>query len=232
MNSVHQSLKPIRSFARRGGRLTRGQRRALDQHWPRYGLSLGDDAETLDFYRIFNRLAPTIMEVGFGDGEALFAVAQKNPQNNYIGVEVHRPGVGHLVLRLHQYNLTNVKVFCEDAIDVLNNAVRDASLTELCLFFPDPWPRKKHHKRRIVQPPFIDLVARKLKPGGVFHYATDWQEYADEALARLDASSNLVNRAGTGIFSPRPEHRPETRFEKRGRRLGHGVWDIIMEKPA
>ena len=228
---IHRPIRAIKSFTLRGGKLTKGQQRALQELWPAYGLSLDNLAnERTDFQQIFRRAAPTILEIGFGDGKALFEVAQKNPHQNFIGVEVHRPGIGHLLIQMHHYNLTNVKLFCADAIDVLNTAIRDQALAKICLFFPDPWPKKKHHKRRIVQPPFIDLVAKKLKPGGIFHYATDWRDYANEAMGKLELSSALVNIAGRGNFSPGQQQRPETKFEKRGRRLGHGVWDIIMQK--
>lgn len=228
---MNQSHKPIRSFTIRGGKLTKGQQRALQTLWPTYGLSLDDLADKpADLQQIFKRSAPTILEIGFGDGKALLEVAQQNPQQNFIGVEVHQSGIGHLMIRLHDYNLTNVKLFCADAIDVLNTAISDQSLAKICLFFPDPWPKKKHHKRRIVQPDFIDLVAKKLESDGIFHYATDWQNYADDAIGKLELSPTLINIAGRGSFSPRPQHRPETKFEKRGLRLGHGVWDIIMQK--
>ncbi len=222
--------RSIRSFAVRGSKLTTGQQRALQELWPVYGLSLKElEGVQADFRQIFGRCAPTVMEIGFGDGKALFEVAQQNPQQNFIGVEVHRPGIGRLMMRLHRHNLTNVKLFCADAIDVLNQGIGDQSLAKICLFFPDPWPKKKHHKRRIIQQPFIDLVAKKLAPDGVFHYATDWQDYADEAMSKLELSPVLVNIAGTGKFSPCPQ-RPETKFEKRGHQLGHAVWDIVMQK--
>ncbi|WP_424946310.1 tRNA (guanosine(46)-N7)-methyltransferase TrmB [Candidatus Spongiihabitans sp.] len=234
MNQVHRPTKPIRSFTLRGGKLTKGQQRALHELWPAYGLSVDELTDELtderaDLQYIFGRSAPTLLEIGFGDGKALLEMAQENPGQNFIGVEVHRPGIGHVLMQIHRHNLTNVKIFCADAIDVLNKAIRDQSLAKICLFFPDPWPKKKHHKRRIVQPPFIDLVANKLEPGGIFHYATDWRDYADEAMGKLESSA-LVNVAGSGNFSPHPPPRPETKFEKRGRRLGHGVWDIIMQK--
>ncbi len=235
-NQLHEphhkppSNRSIRSFTVRGGKLTRAQERALQTLWPVYGLSLEALAgERVDFQNLFGRVAPTILEIGFGDGKALFEVAQQNPQQNFIGVEVHRPGIGRLMMHLHRHNVTNVKLFCTDAIDVLHQGISDQSLSKISLFFPDPWPKKKHHKRRIIQPPFIDLVAKKLALDGVFHYATDWQNYADEAMSKLELSSALVNVAGTGNFSPRPQ-RPETKFEKRGQQLGHAVWDIVMQK--
>lgn len=230
-SSMHRVHRPIKSFTLRGGKITKGQQRALQVLWPAYGLSLEQMAnERADFQQIFQRTAPTTLDIGFGDGEALLEMAQKNPQQNFIGVEVHQPGIGHLLLQIHRYNLTNVKVFCVDALDVLNKAISDQSLAKICLFFPDPWPKKKHHKRRIVQPSFVSLVANKLQTNGIFHYATDWQEYANDALTKLELSLALTNIAGQGNFSSGAPQRPETKFEKRARRLGHGVWDIIVQK--
>ncbi len=235
MTQIHRSLstRSIRSFSIRNGKLTTGQQRALQELWSVYGLSLEALAgKRADFQQIFGRSAPTILEIGFGDGKALFDVAQHNPQQNFIGVEVHRPGIGQLLMQIHRHNLSNVKLFCTDAIDVLNQGISDRSLAKICLFFPDPWAKKKHHKRRIIQPAFIDLVAKKLQADGIFHYATDCQNYADEAMNKLESSATLVNIAGRGNFSTRPQQRPETKFEKRGQRLGHTVFDIIMLKPA
>ncbi len=201
--------------------------------WPVYGLKLDQFINNpIDFEIIFNRRAPTILDIGFGDGEALFEVAQKNPHQNYIGIEVYRPGIGHLLMRANQHALGNLRVFNDDGIEVLDAGISDNSLDKICLYFPDPWPKKKHHKRRIVQPKFIELVASKLKPEGIFHFASDWQDYAIDALEKIEATSVMTNLAGTGNYAPRPLDRPKTKFEKRGLRLGHGVWDIIMEKPA
>jgi tRNA (guanine-N7-)-methyltransferase len=231
MNYADSSPKTIRSFTIRGGKLTSGQQRALEHLWPLYGLGqLPSAGYRIDFEKIFGRLAPAILEIGFGDGKALLEAAQQNPQQDFIGVEVHKPGIGHLLLRLHQYDITNVRVICDDAIEVLQHGIKDESLSKVCLFFPDPWPKKKHNKRRIVQSHFITLLENKLLPGGVFHFSTDWQEYADEALCKLDQSTRLENLAGKGDFSPRPDTRPETKFEIRGQRLGHEVRDIIMIK--
>ena len=225
----------------REGRLTKGQQRALDELWPVYGLSLPNPevltsevlaAETgpLNPEQIFRRSAPTCLEIGFGDGGALLQMAKENPDCNYIGAEVHRPGVGRLLLQLEQHRLTNVRVFCEDGIQVLARAIMDQSLRGIYLYFPDPWHKKKHHKRRIVQAANIELIYAKLANGGCFHFATDWQPYADEALQRLEDFGRFENCAGTGRFSPRPDDRPLTKFERRGHKLGHGVWDIVMRK--
>jgi tRNA (guanine-N7-)-methyltransferase len=231
MNNPDTPRKTIRSFTIRGGKLTSGQQRALERLWSLYGLGeLPSDGYNVDSEKIFGRSAPVILEIGFGDGKALLEAAKQNPQQDFIGVEVHKPGIGHLLLRLQQDNITNVRIICDDAIEVLQHGIKDESLSKVCLFFPDPWPKKKHNKRRIVQSGFIALLEQKLLPGGVFHFSTDWQEYADEALYKLDQSARLENLAGKGKFSARPDTRTETKFEIRGQRLGHAVRDIIMKK--
>ncbi len=216
----------------REGRMTNGQKRAIEEFWSAYGLSVKDSASPISFEACFGRVAPTILEIGFGDGGALFQMARRYPQKNFIGVEVHRPGVGKLLVDVHNDDLKNVRVFCEDGNEVLASAIADSSLQGVNLFFPDPWHKKKHHKRRILQPHFIELVKSKLEVDGYFHFASDWEPYALEALELLDNTIGLVNVAGRGSFSPRPDTRPLTKFEKRGQRLGHGVWDIVMTKPA
>ena len=233
MTNTRPAFRPIRTYVLREGRLTAGQRRALDELWPRYGLALpasGDGAP--DLRRAFGRDAPTRLEIGFGDGGALLEMAQKNPHCNFIGAEVHRPGVGHLLLQIEAHRLTNVRLFCDDGIQVLSAAIAEQTLDAIYLYFPDPWPKKKHHKRRIVQPAFIELVSTRLTQGGCFHFATDWQPYAEEALARLEQSAHFQNQAPPGHFSPRPNNRPETKFERRGQKLGHRVWDIVMRKTS
>ncbi len=209
--------------------MTRAQQRAIADLWPVYGLA-PDTWGPLDFPAIFGRVAPVILEIGFGDGGALLEMARNNSTQDYIGIEVHRPGVGNLLLKLEQEQLSNVRVISEDALEVLQRRIGLNSLDNLNLFFPDPWPKKSHHKRRIVTLDFIQLVAARVKPGGVFHFATDWQPYAEEALDRIEGCHQFANQAGPGRFSPRPASRPETKFEKRGRRLGHGVWDILMRR--
>ena len=209
--------RPIRSFVRREGRMTPAQARALEELWPRFGLTPGDDL--LDFSAAFGRRAPVVLEVGFGNGNVLAALAAQQPQNNYLGIEVHRPGVGHLLRRLHGESLANVRVLCVDAKEVLARNIPDASLAAVYLLFPDPWPKQRHHKRRLVQPEFIELVRRKLKLGGVLHLATDWQDYAEHMQAVLGASSG---------FAPAPAGlRPDTKYAARGRRLGHVVRDLV-----
>lgn len=224
MNEVVRSLRPIRSFVRREGRMTPAQRRALEELWPRYGLDAGD--APFDFIRIFGRRAPVVLEIGFGDGEALAATATAHPQNDYVGIEVHRPGVGALLRRLAEQNLTNVRVMVADAKEVLTARVPDGSLAAVHLFFPDPWPKQRHHKRRLVQPDFAALVAGKLAPGGYFHVATDWQDYAEHVAAVLARTPGMVEDAARADFFARPP----TRFERRGRRLGHAVRDLVYRR--
>ena len=217
----------IRSFIRRQGRLTPGQQLALDNYWDKYCLNPNAD---YDFSQVFGRNAPLFVEIGFGNGESLSSMAAANPDKDYIGIEVHRPGVGHLLLLLNQQSLTNVRIYCHDAIEIMEHKIADNSLSGVHLFFPDPWPKKKHHKRRIVRPDFIDLLIRKLKPEGYFHAATDWENYAEAMLAVLSESSALRNASPSNDYCQCPEYRPLTKFEQRGIRLGHGVWDLIFIK--
>ena len=217
----------IRSFIRRQCRLTPGQQLALDNYWDKYCL---DPKADYDFAAVFGRNAPLFIEIGFGNGESLSSMAAANPDKDYIGIEVHRPGVGHLLLLLNQQSLTNVRIYCHDAIEIMEHKIADNSLSGVHLFFPDPWPKKKHHKRRIVRPDFIDLLIRKLKPEGYFHAATDWGNYAEAMLAVLSESSALRNASSSNDYCQCPEYRPLTKFEQRGIRLGHGVWDLIFIK--
>lgn len=227
MNTREPPNREIRSFVRREGRITRSQQRALEELWPRYGLETGP---RLDLDRLFGRQAPHTLEIGFGNGASLAAMAEQEPDTDFIGIEVHRPGVGHLLLELERRGLKNVRIICDDAVQVLKNCLPDESLDRVLLFFPDPWPKKRHHKRRIVQPAFIELLARKLKSGGILHMATDWENYAGHMLAVMAQTEAFRNCAGRGNFSQRPAYRPATRFEQRGQRLGHGVWDLLFER--
>lgn len=211
---------------RRQGRLTEGQSRALEQYWDDYGLTLADGR--LDYAALFGNAYPVILEIGFGNGASLLQMAQHAPQKNFIGVEVHRPGVGKLINDAHQAGVNNVKVFCEDAIEVLAHNIADSSLDGVQLFFPDPWHKKKHNKRRIVQPAFAQTIRGKLKIGGYFHMATDWEPYAQQMLEVMSAAEGFTNQAGAGNYAPKPDYRPNTKFEKRGERLGHGVWDLVF----
>ncbi len=220
--------RPIRSFVRREGRITPAQARGLDDLWPQYGLNLPQTP--LDLSSLFQSDHPKVLEIGCGMGEGLLHMAENQPQWDFIGIEVHRPGVGALLNGLEEKQLTNVRIFCHDALEVLRDAIPDASLDRVLLFFPDPWPKKRHHKRRIVQPAFLELLAKKLKPGGVFHMATDWENYAQNVLALLNETPGFVNHCFEKGYSERPDYRPMTRFERRGIRLGHGVWDILFTR--
>ena len=219
--------RAVRSFVARAGRMTVAQERAWRELWPRYGIA--DSVDALDLDALFGRRARRTLEIGFGNGESLVALAAAHPEEDFLGIEVHRPGVGHLMLRAEALGLGNLRVACRDAVEVIEQRLPDESLDEVLLYFPDPWPKKRHHKRRIVQPPFVALVARKLKHDGRFRLATDWEHYAGQMLDTLAANPQLENESGSG-FAPRPESRPLTRFESRGQRLGHGVWDLTYRK--
>ena len=221
-------MRPVRSFVRRAGRMTAGQRQALELGWARWGLDSADGM--IDPAAVFGRVAPAIVEVGFGMGASLAEMAQAQPGTDYIGIEVHEPGVGKLLWLCEQQGIDNVRVYREDAVEVLQRCLPPQCLDGVQLYFPDPWPKKKHHKRRLLQDDFAALVASRLRPGGYFHLATDWQPYAEHMMEVLSAQADFVNRAGVGHFSPRPAWRPCTKFEQRGERLGHGVWDLIFEK--
>jgi tRNA (guanine-N7-)-methyltransferase len=212
----------------RGGRITEAQQRALESLWPKYGVAF--EAHVLDFDSAFGRQAPVTLEIGFGNGDNLAALAAAHPDRNYLGVEVHRPGVGRLLLALEQRLLPNARLICHDAVEVLQQQIAPRSLDEVLILFPDPWPKKRHHKRRLVQAPFVELVADRLRPGGVLRFATDWRPYADAVLGVLTASPRLRNLAPAGAFVPRPTERSPTRFEKRGERLGHDVWDLAFSR--
>lgn len=196
--------------------------------FPRFGIETGEQPLELD--AVFGRTAPRILEIGFGNGDSLAEIAKNHPQHDYIGIEIHRPGVGQLLRRIEEMGLNNVRVMCGDAIDILEQQIPDESLDALYLFFPDPWHKKRHHKRRQVQPEWARLVERKLKTGGIVHMATDWQHYAEQMLDVLSGVEGFRNLSASGDYVPKPDYRPETRFERRGRRLGHGVWDLLFEK--
>jgi len=222
------ALRKVRSFMRREGRLTEGQRRGLEEQWSTCGIEPGD--AMLDLDAEFGRSASRILEIGFGMGESLAAMALAHPENDYLGIEVYRPGVGSLLRQVGENQSTNVRVISEDAVVVLAKMIPDGSLDRLQLFFPDPWHKKRHHKRRIVQPDFVALIYQKLKPGGVFHMATDWEAYAQHMMAVMSDAAGYENCVAIGEYAPRPELRPLTKFEQRGHRLGHGVWDLLFER--
>jgi tRNA (guanine-N7-)-methyltransferase len=218
----------IRSFVLRQGRITDAQERAFDEHWTRFGLSCLGSAR--DFDACFGRRAPRVLELGFGDGEQLHAAALADPDRDYLGIEVHRPGVGRLLNAVATDGLGNVRVYNHDAVEVLTREVGADALDEIRIYFPDPWPKKRHQKRRLIQPEFTALLASKLRLGGRLHLATDWADYAEHMLAVVDACPALRNIAGVGAYVPRPEWRIASRFERRGLRLGHSVWDLIHER--
>lgn len=222
--------KSIRSYVVRAGRMTEGQRRAFDDCWPQYGLKLADGQ--IDVDNLFGRQAPLIVEIGFGMGDSLLEMAQTGPDQDFIGIEVHPPGVGRLINSAREESLNNLRVYLADANDVLEECFADGSIDRLQLYFPDPWHKKKHNKRRIVQPAFAELVRRKLKVGGIFHMATDWQPYAEQMLEVMEQAPGYVNAVAPGEYAERPGYRPETKFERRGARLGHGVWDLLFAKQA
>ena len=223
------SHRPILSFVMRAGRMTVGQARALEELWPRYGVEYSP--APVSFEQLFGRQAPRTLEIGFGNGEHLASLAASHPERAYFGIEVHRPGVGHLLMLVEKNGLTNLRASSHDAVEVLRDQVTPGSLDEVLLLFPDPWHKKRHHKRRLVQPPFVELVASRLASGGVFKLATDWENYAQQMLEVLSAANALFeNLSPTGDWVPRPDERAPTRFEKRGARLGHGVWDLAFRR--
>jgi tRNA (guanine-N7-)-methyltransferase len=266
--------RPIRSFVKREGKLTGGQKNALEQLWPTHGVDLVD--QRLDLTELFGRSAPVVLEIGFGNGLSLADMAEAHPEMDFFGIEVHRPGVGSCLVQAKKRALNNIRVSGEDAVLVLNQQIADGSLERVQIFFPDPWHKKRHHKRRLIQPVFVEQLVAKLKPGGQIHVATDWQNYAEHVLAVLTTNTNLKNTVvdapsaasfvsaegelltdsalwvggsssvvgsvvpeGTAPIdnpilakgcSERPSYRPDTKYEHRGIRLGHGVWDLLFKK--
>jgi tRNA (guanine-N7-)-methyltransferase len=218
--------RPIRSFVLRQGRMSNAQTRALETLLPRWGIPYQNTL--LDLDAAFGRVAPKILEIGFGMGDSTAAIAAAHPQNDYLGIEVHGPGVGSLLNQIEALGLTNLRVIQHDAVEVLKHMIAPATLDGVHIFFPDPWHKKKHHKRRLIQPELVALLCEKLKPGGYLHAATDWQEYAEHILAVLSAETRLANTAVD--YAPKPDYRPLTKFEQRGIKLGHGVWDIVFRK--
>ena len=222
-------MRRIRSFVRREGRLTKGQERALQELWPVMGVEFRD--EMLDLTALFGREAPVVLEIGFGMGKSLVEMAAAAPEKNFIGIEVHRPGVGACLTSAQEAGITNLRLFYHDAVEVLGQMIPDQSIDTLQLFFPDPWHKSRHHKRRIVQPAFVQMLRPKLKIGGVFHMATDWENYAEHMLEVMNAAEGFVNTV-EGDYAPRPDSRPLTKFEQRGHRLGHGVWDLLFARQS
>lgn len=217
----------VRSFVLRMGRMTTGQQRAFDSFWPARGLEI--EQGMLDMPKVFGRSAPVVLEIGFGMGWSLVQMAKEAPHQDFIGIEVHRPGVGKLLHDMAEQQVENIRVYCDDAVEVLEQCIPDASLAAVQIFFPDPWHKKRHNKRRLIQPEFVQRLRQKLAIGGVLHAATDWQDYAEHILAVMTQAEGFRNQAGEG-YAPRPAHRPTTKFEQRGERLGHGVWDLLFER--
>ena len=223
-----QTQRHIRSFVLRAGRMTPAQDRALSELWPLYGIEYRGDP--LDLEAIFGRRAPRCLEIGFGIGEVIGSLAENHPQIDYLGIEVHRPGVGRLLLHAQQAGLRNLRVICHDAVEVLQAGIPDGALDEMLVFFPDPWHKKRHHKRRLIDSVFVASAAAKLRTGGVLRLATDWQEYAEQMLTVCNGNPQLASLSADGTYVARPDFRPPTRFERRGARLGHGVWDLAYTK--
>jgi tRNA (guanine-N7-)-methyltransferase len=220
---------PIRSFVMRAGRLGPGQEKALNEWGPRFVLPF--QAQALDLAQTFGRTAPCVLEIGFGMGDATAQVAQAQPGTDFVAIEVHTPGVGALLKRIGELQLTNVRIVQDDAVQVLAQMVQPGALAGIHVWFPDPWHKKRHNKRRLIQAPFVKQLITRLQPGGYLHCATDWQPYAEQMLEVLNAEAGLVNAAGASGYAPKPDWRPLTKFENRGLKLGHGVWDLLFTRP-
>ena len=227
MQNTPLSKRPIRSFVIRNGRMTPSQQQAIDRLFPVYGLNYSET--NLDLSVTFGNTNPVWLEIGFGDGEALMSMAEAMPDTNFLGIEVHAPGVGHLLAGIEQRKLVNIRVLRHDALDVLNSMIPDESIARILLLFPDPWHKKRHHKRRILNQETVPLLARVLTKKGILHCATDWAEYAEAMLEVLEGSE-LTNLNQAGAYSPRPDYRPLTKFEQRGLRLGHEVADLLYTR--
>lgn len=220
-------LRKIKSFVRREGRMTVRQSKALETLWTEYGV---DADGPFDFDALFGRTAPLVVEIGFGNGKSLLEMVQRFPERNYLGIEVYRAGVGGLIADLQEVGATNCRVICDDAVEVLSRCVADNTIDTFQIYFPDPWHKKRHHKRRLIQTPFVKLLHQKLKPGGKIHLATDWEEYAEQMMAVFSDLDEFENIAGKGNYYTEETERGSTRFQRRGERLGHGVWDLQFKK--
>jgi tRNA (guanine-N7-)-methyltransferase len=221
-------LRRIRSFVLREGRMTQAQQRAFDDHWSRYGLDYA--GRERDFAEAFGRVAPLVLEIGFGNGEALAWASEHDRERDFIGVEVHGPGVGRVMNALAERDAHNVRLYKHDAVEVLENEIAPGTLAEARIWFPDPWHKKRHNKRRLVQAEFVAMLATRMAPGGLLHLATDWEAYADHMREVMEAAPAWRNRVGPGQSAEKPAWRIETHFERRGTRLGHGVWDFLYER--
>ncbi len=222
------AARKIRSFIRREGRLTSGQQAAIAQYWAHMGLDYC--CQSIDFHVLFQRAAPIVLEIGFGMGKSLVEMAHNEPEKNFLGIEVHRPGVGACLAYAQSLGLANLRVMSHDAVEVLEQMIPDESLARVQIYFPDPWHKKRHNKRRIIQPAFVHLLARKIQQGGYLHLATDWQDYAQHMQSVLKANIHYKNVSANGAFIHRPHWRPETKFEQRAHQLGHRVWDLMFQR--
>ncbi len=218
----------MRSFVLRGGRLTAGQKRALDEFWPHFGIEKGESL--LDFKTLFGNNAPVIMEIGFGNGGATWQMARARPAENYLGVEVHQPGVGHLLLKMKQHGIVNIRIANDDAVEFLRERVAEESLDGVRIYFPDPWPKRQHHKRRLIQPALVALLASRTRLGALLHLATDWEPYAEYMLEVMRSADGFENLSLDGDFCDQPAWRPETKYERRGKSLGHQVRDLLFKR--
>lgn len=218
-------MRRIRSFVQRDGRMTKAQRHAIEKYWPQFGLEI--TAGLIDFSRVFQREAPRTLEIGFGSGHSLLAIAKMHPEQDFIGIETHQPGIGTLLFNIAIQKITNIRIYYADAVEVLQQCIPPESLEVVQLFFPDPWPKRRHRKRRLIQPEFIHQVATKLKPKGALHLATDWQDYATKMMSVLSSSPLFINSAGAGKFAERSSQRPVvTKFEQRGKCSGRAIWEL------
>lgn len=220
--------RAVRSFVLRKGRLTTAQQYALDELWPYYGIGKGETF--LDFADYFDRPADVVLEIGFGNGESTWQMAQSEADKNFIGIEVHEPGVGHLLMALEKHDIENVRVACEDAVPFIEKRIAPQSLAGVRIYFADPWPKKRHHKRRIIQPEFVALLADRITSGGILHLATDWQPYADHMLEAMQTCAEFENLSPDGDYCDKPDWRPSTKYEERGKRLGHEVRDLLYRR--
>jgi len=221
-------FRKIRSFVKRNGRMRPGQKRAIEELWPTFGIEY--KTESLNLNVAFDSDAKKNLEIGFGMAENLISVAQSKPDEDFLGIEVYQPGLGHALLQIEEHNLKNVRVMKHDAVEVLTHQIADESLDSISIFFPDPWHKKKHHKRRLINPEFSQLMAKKIKPSGFAYMATDWENYAEQMLEVFTNNSAFENTSPSNDYCKRMDFRPVTRFEKRGKRLGHGVWDLIFRR--
>jgi tRNA (guanine-N7-)-methyltransferase len=227
-SKIEQKYRTIRSYVIRGVRMTDAQQNAFSIHWPRWGLSA--DEGLIDFDSAFVRAAPRTLEIGFGMGGSLAEMAAKQADRDFIGIEVHKPGVGKLMHTMAERDIDNIRIFCHDAVEVLDRCIEDSSLDRVQIFFPDPWHKNKHRKRRLIQSEFVEQLRQKVRPGGCLHLATDWQNYAEQMLQVLNLAPGYRNMSENRSYISRPDDRPLTKFELRGERLGHGVWDLMFER--